>query len=67
MSSRAQRADRLTALVEAAELDLLIVSNLVNVRYLTGFSGTNGIVLDRAGPAASSARTSATTSGSGRS
>ena len=45
MSSRAQRADRLTALVEAAELDLLVVSNLVNVRYLTGFSGTNGIVL----------------------
>jgi Xaa-Pro aminopeptidase len=45
MSSRAQRADRLTSLIEAAELDLLLVSNLVNVRYLTSFSGTNGIVL----------------------
>ena len=26
----------------SGELDLLLVSNLVNVRYLTGFSGTNG-------------------------
>jgi Xaa-Pro aminopeptidase len=45
MSSFADRADRLAELVAAAELDLLIVSNLVNVRYLTGFSGTNGIVV----------------------
>lgn len=45
MSSFADRADRLTELVRAAELDLLVVSNLVNVRYLTGFSGTNGIVV----------------------
>jgi Xaa-Pro aminopeptidase len=41
----AERADTLSDLVAAAELDLLIVSNLVNVRYLTGFSGTNGIVV----------------------
>jgi Xaa-Pro aminopeptidase len=40
-----QRADRLVELVEAAEVDLLIVSNLVNVRYLTRFSGTNAIIL----------------------
>jgi Xaa-Pro aminopeptidase len=45
MSSFAERADRLTGLVAAAELDLLVVTNLVNVRYLTGFSGTNGIVV----------------------
>jgi Xaa-Pro aminopeptidase len=45
MSSFGDRADRLAELVAAAELDLLIVSNLVNVRYLTGFSGTNGIVV----------------------
>ena len=40
-----ERADRLLRLVEEAELDLLVVSNLINVRYLTGFSGTNAIVL----------------------
>ncbi len=45
MSSLAARADRLTALVAARELDLLVVSQLVNVRYLTGFSGTNAIVV----------------------
>ena len=36
------RADRLTALLEERELDSLLVTNLVNVRYLTGFTGTNG-------------------------
>jgi Xaa-Pro aminopeptidase len=45
MSSFAERADRLTSLVTGRELDLLVVSNLVNVRYLTGYSGTNGIVV----------------------
>jgi Xaa-Pro aminopeptidase len=36
------RADRLVALLEEHELDSLLVSDLVNVRYLTGFTGTNG-------------------------
>jgi Xaa-Pro aminopeptidase len=36
------RADRLADLVGERELDCLLVTNLVNVRYLTGFSGTNG-------------------------
>jgi Xaa-Pro aminopeptidase len=36
------RGDRLAALVAESELDLLLVTNLVNVRYLTGFTGTNG-------------------------
>jgi Xaa-Pro aminopeptidase len=36
------RGDRLEALVAERELDRLLVTNLVNVRYLTGFGGTNG-------------------------
>jgi Xaa-Pro aminopeptidase len=36
------RADRLVTLLEERELDCLLVTNLVNVRYLTGFTGTNG-------------------------
>jgi Xaa-Pro aminopeptidase len=35
------RTDRLAGLLEERELDSLIVTNLVNVRYLTGFTGTN--------------------------
>jgi Xaa-Pro aminopeptidase len=41
----AERAGRLTGLVEERGLDLLLVSNLVNVRYMTGFGGTNGACL----------------------
>src|SRR5215210_4539835 len=36
------RADRLVELLRERELDSLLVTNLVNVRYLTGFTGTNG-------------------------
>src|SRR3954453_7577143 len=36
------RADRLLDLLRERELDCLLVTNLVNVRYLTGFTGTNG-------------------------
>jgi Xaa-Pro aminopeptidase len=36
------RGDRLAALVEEQGLDCLLVTDLVNVRYLTGFGGTNG-------------------------
>lgn len=36
------RADRLAALVAERELDGLLVTDLVNVSYLTGFGGTNG-------------------------
>ena len=39
------RADRLAELVAERELDQLFVSDLVNVRYLTGFAGTNGACL----------------------
>jgi Xaa-Pro aminopeptidase len=38
----ATRGDRLAALVAERELDCLLVTDLVNVRYLTGFGGTNG-------------------------
>ncbi len=37
------REERLEALVAARELDQLLVTNLVNVRYLTGFGGTSGV------------------------
>jgi Xaa-Pro aminopeptidase len=36
------RADRLA---EALEVDALLVTNLVNVRYLTGFTGSNGMAV----------------------
>ena len=39
------RAERLAKLVAERELDMLFVSDLVNVRYLTGFTGTNGACL----------------------
>ena len=46
------RAERLAELVAERELDMLFVSDLTNVRYLTGFTGTNGACLvgpERAG------------------
>jgi Xaa-Pro aminopeptidase len=45
MSAFARRADLLAQRVEALGLDLLLVTYLVNVRYLTGFTGTNGACL----------------------
>jgi Xaa-Pro aminopeptidase len=39
------RGDRLAELVAERELDMLLVTELVNVRYLTGFGGTNGACL----------------------
>jgi Xaa-Pro aminopeptidase len=36
------RGDRLEALLAERELDRMLVTDLVNVRYLTGFTGTNG-------------------------
>ena len=45
MSTFGLRAERAAALAQQRELDLLLVSNLVNVRYLGGFRGTNGLCL----------------------
>jgi Xaa-Pro aminopeptidase len=42
MSGGAARADRLVELLGERELDSLLVTDLINVRYLTGFTGTNG-------------------------
>jgi Xaa-Pro aminopeptidase len=39
------RADNAATLIAERKLDLLLVSNLVNVRYLSGFTGTNGVCL----------------------
>jgi Xaa-Pro aminopeptidase len=41
-ATETSRADRLAGLLAEKELDSLLVTNLVNVRYLTGFTGTNG-------------------------
>jgi Xaa-Pro aminopeptidase len=38
----ANRADRLATLLAEHELDCFLVTDLVNVGYLTGFGGTNG-------------------------
>lgn len=46
-------ADRRSRLVDALPdtIDALLVTRLVNVRYLTGFSGSNGaVLLDRSAP-----------------
>jgi Xaa-Pro aminopeptidase len=45
VASSVTRADRLAALLDERELDALLVTNLVNVRYLTGYTGTNGVAL----------------------
>jgi Xaa-Pro aminopeptidase len=39
------RGDRLERLLAERELDRMLVTDLTNVRYLTGFTGTNGAVV----------------------
>jgi Xaa-Pro dipeptidase len=41
----AARRDRLRELLRAADLDAALISSLVNVRYLTGFTGSNAALL----------------------
>jgi Xaa-Pro aminopeptidase len=41
----AARRDALRALLRIAELDALLVTDLVNVRYLSGFTGSNAALL----------------------
>ena len=37
------RSDRLAGLLDERELDCLLVTDMVNVRYLTGFTGSSGV------------------------
>jgi Xaa-Pro aminopeptidase len=39
------RAEQLIRLLPDAGIDLILVTNLVNVRYLTGYTGSNGLAL----------------------
>lgn len=47
----APRLDRLRAKLDGAECDALIVTNLTNVRYLTGFTGSAGLLTVTTGDA----------------
>ena len=42
---RPERLSALTSAISAAHLDGLLLSGLANIRYLTGFSGSNALVL----------------------
>ena len=39
------RAERLLGLLPGAGVDLLLITGLVNVRYMTGYTGSNGLAL----------------------
>lgn len=43
--THSQRVDNLRARLQAAELDAMLVSDLINVRYLSGFTGSNAALL----------------------
>lgn len=45
MTTEETRRARAASLLEEAKLDALLVTNLHNVRYLTGFTGSNGALL----------------------
>jgi len=47
----AARRDRALAAIDAAELDALLVTRMTNIRYLTGFSGSTGLLVLGAEPA----------------
>ena len=42
---RSDRREALRALLRAADLDALLVTDLINIRYLTGFTGSNAALL----------------------
>jgi Xaa-Pro aminopeptidase len=45
VTTSAARRDRVRTAGRAAGLDAVLVTRLVNVRYLTGFTGSNGVLL----------------------
>jgi Xaa-Pro aminopeptidase len=45
MTAEEDRRERAISLLEEPKLEALLVTNLHNVRYLTGFTGSNGAVL----------------------
>ena len=45
MTVALERAGRVAALLAQSEADTLLVTNIVNVRWLTGFSGSNALAL----------------------
>jgi len=45
MTAEENRRERAISLLEEPKLEALLVTNLHNVRYLTGFTGSNGAVL----------------------
>jgi Xaa-Pro aminopeptidase len=51
-----ERAQRVAAELSPREVDLLLVANLVNVRYLTGFTGSSALALIAAEGAEPAAR-----------
>ena len=57
-----QRPETVTAALAEREVDLLLVSHLVNVRWLTGFTGSNAAAVVGRGRRAGSSPTSATSS-----
>src|SRR5258708_7730115 len=44
-TTTAGRADRLARHVDEHELDLLVISASADVRYLTGYTGSNGVAV----------------------
>jgi Xaa-Pro aminopeptidase len=45
IAQKTDRAEHLSALLAGAGVDVIIVTDLTNVRYLTGYTGSNGLAL----------------------
>lgn len=44
-TAQSERRDRLRALLGASDVDAVLITDLINVRYLSGFTGSNGALL----------------------